>query len=261
VKTAIESTLNRLGTFVFPAVLVLLSATALVWQLGHFEASAGTALPIKVWEQLDSAVSPEHANVLVALETAVPTTSFETRLSTNEFWFSVEIPPYLDDRPGAIELPSRHAAGVTCWDGRTDRLLGSGDRLTTTGLLVTSRAGFAFPSAGLRGVSSLLCRGDFRGPAKIVVIAWNADALAVAQDTYDRTGTLLEAGIGILALTMLITALLNRSWLYWVFVGWLLLNMRMAALSAGTDFNFFGYPLGQDLLIESENGPSACISP
>ena len=250
-KTAIESTLNRLGTFVFPAVLVLLSATALVWQLGHFEASAGTALPIKVWEQLDSAVSPEHANVLVALETAVPTTSFETRLSTNEFWFSVEIPPYLDDRPGAIELPSRHAAGVTCWDGRTDRLLGSGDRLTTTGLLVTSRAGFAFPSAGLRGVSSLLCRGDFRGPAKIVVIAWNADALAVAQDTYDRTGTLLEAGIGILALTMLITALLNRSWLYWVFVGWLLLNMRMAALSAGTDFNFFGYPLGQDLLIES----------
>ena len=69
---------------------------------------------------------------------------------------------------------------------------------------------------------------------------------------------MLEAGIGILALTMLITALLNRSWLYWIFVGWLLLNMRMAAISAGTDFYFFGYPLGQEILNESRKW-TVCI--
>lgn len=253
VKAVIENTLNRLGTFVFPAVLVFLSAIALIWQLGHFETrtGTGTALPVRVWEQTDRSTPPQHAAVLAALAAAAPTTSFETRLSTHDFWFSVELPPNPEGEPAAIEFSSRYASSLTCWDGRTDELLGSGDRLSTVGLLATSRAGFVFPSTGLRGVSSLLCRGDFRGPAKISVSAWNADALAMAQRAYEKTGTLLEAGIGILALTMLITALLNRSWLYWTFVGWLLLNMRMAAISAGTDFYFFGYLLGPEVLIDS----------
>lgn len=251
VKAVIESTLNRLGTFVFPTVLVFLSTTALVWQLGHLETETGTALPVKVWEQVDQSALPDHATVLAALASAAPTTSFETHLRTNDFWFSVEIPPSNERHPVAIEFSSRHASSLICWDSRTDRLLGSGDRLSTAGLLATSRAGFVFPSTGLLGISNILCRGDFRGPAKISASAWDADALAMAQNAYERTGTLLEAGIGILALTMLVTALLNRSWLYWVFVGWLLLNMRMAAISAGTDFHFFGYPLGQEILNES----------
>ena len=253
VKTLIESTLNRLGTFVFPTVLVLLSATALVWQLGHPDtsSSSGTVLPIKVWEQIDRSVAPEHAGVLAALSAATPTTSFETHLSTNNFWFSVNIPPSHDGESVSIEFPSRHASTLACWDSRKDSLLGSGNRVATTGLLTTSRAGFVFASPLLHAVSSLLCRGTFRGPAKITSSAWNANSLAEAQNAYERIGTLLEAGIGILALTMLITALLNRSWLYWAFVGWLLLNMRMAAISAGTDFYFFGYPLAQEILYES----------
>jgi diguanylate cyclase (GGDEF)-like protein len=113
----------------------------------------------------------------------------------------------------------------------------------------TSRGGFAISLENLQGLTSLLCRGAFRGPAKISAKVWDADKLGSAQIVHDQRGTLLEAGIGILALTMLITALLNRSWLYWAFVGWLLLNMRMAALSAGTDFYFFGYLLGPDELI------------
>ena len=252
-RAVIENILNRLGTFVFPAVLVLLSATALLWQLGHFESGSvsGTALPIKVWEQVDGSIAPDHSTVLAALAGEAPTTSFETQLSTKEFWFSVEVPVSYEGQPMAIEFPSRHASSLTCWNGRTDKLLGRGDRLSTVGLLATSRAGFVFASAGMPDVSSLLCRGDFRGPAKISASAWNADALAMAQSAYEKTGTFLEAGIGILALTMLITALLNRSWLYLAFVGWLLLNMRMAAISAGTDFHFFSYPLSQEILNES----------
>ena len=251
VKAFIESTLNRLGTIVFPAVLVLLSATALIWQLGHFDPATGTALQVRVWEQRDRSVAPEHIAVLAALSVATPTTSFETRLSTNDFWFLVEIPPNLDGHPVAVEFPSRHASNLTCWDSRTDDLLGSGDRLGTTGRLTANRAGFVFSSTGLRGVSNLLCRGAFRGPAKISADTWNGDELATAQNAYKTTGTLLEAGIGILAVTMLITALLNRSWLYYAFVGWLLLNMRMAAISAGTDFNFIGFTLDPVILIES----------
>ena len=258
VKIAIETTLNRLGTLVFPAILVALSLVALIWQLGHFDSNKGTALPIRVWEQLDRSIAPPHATVLAEVAVATPSTSFGTELSTNDFWFTVEVPLSRDGEPLTVELPSRHAANLSCWNSRTDVLLGSANRLGTEGLLTTSRAGFVFASAGLQGVSTLLCRGAFRGPAKIAVTAWNTATLAMAQNAYEHTGTLLEAGIGILALTMFITALLNRSWLYWAFVGWLLLNMRMAAISAGTDFHFFGYPLDPVGLIESRKW-TVCI--
>lgn len=251
VKAGIENILNRLGTLVFPAVLVALSAVSLTWQLMHFDTGTGSALPIKVWEQVDRSVEPAHTAVLAAIEAATPRASFGTQLSTNDFWFTVDVAKNQAEQPLAIEFPSRHASHLTCWSRPAGEVLGSGNRLATTGLMATSRAGFVVGASGLRGVSSLLCRGTFRGPAKITATAWNADTLATAQNAYEHTGTLLEAGIGILALTMLITALLNRSWLYWAFVGWLLLNMRMAAISAGTDFHFFGYPLAQEVLADS----------
>jgi diguanylate cyclase (GGDEF)-like protein len=50
---------------------------------------------------------------------------------------------------------------------------------------------------------------------------------------------------------MLVTAMLNRSKLYWAFVGWLLINMRMAALSAGTDFTFIGWQIPPSILMLS----------
>ncbi len=251
VKATVEGILDRLGTFVFPTVLVLLSVAALVWQLGHYEGSSAVDLPIRVWEQAQPSAAPDHATVLEAVSAAPQTTSVRTQLSTRDFWFLVEIPPSHDGHPVAIEFPSRHAASLRCWDGRTDVFLGGGSRRATEGKLAVSRGGFVFAPSGLLGVSSLLCRGAFRGPATISVSAWDADALAVAQNTYEQTGTLLEAGIGILAVTMLITALLNRSWLYWAFVGWLLLNMRMAAISVGTDFDFFGFVLDPEVLIAS----------
>ncbi len=56
--------------------------------------------------------------------------------------------------------------------------------------------------------------------------------------------------MGVLAVTMLITAVVNRSWIYMAFFAWLLLNMRMAAISTGTDFHFFGHLLDVSMLVE-----------
>ena len=78
---------------------------------------------------------------------------------------------------------------------------------------------------------------------------WEPKALAQAQLVHQKTGVMLEAGIGVLAIFMLLTAMVNRSALYWTFAGWLLLNMRMAGLSAGTDMLLLGYPIPPSWLL------------
>ena len=69
-----------------------------------------------------------------------------------------------------------------------------------------------------------------------------------AQLAHKHTGVLIEGAIGVLALFMLLTAIVNASPLYLAFVGGLILNMRMAALSVGTDFFILGTEIPPDLL-------------
>ena len=107
--------------------------------------------------------------------------------------------------------------------------------MSAHGRFFSSGAGFAVLSTASEQVAKLFCRGTFRGPAQISASVWRPDTLNAAQQVHQETGTLIEASVGILAVTMLITAIVTRSWLYLAFVGWLLLNMRMAG-PAGTDF-------------------------
>ena len=258
VKTAIENALDWLGTLVFPGLLVVLSLGTLAWQVAHVDHPVGKVVPVQVWEQTRSSAAGTTEAVLREVRAAKPVSAFNTELSTNDFWFLVPAPSAKEGAGSILEFPSRHTSHMTCWDSKSDRLLGSGDRTSVEGVFQYSQAGFAIPASGLEGVSQVLCRGAFRGPAKISAKAWDATALAQAQKGYELTGSLLEAGIGVLTLTMLITALINRSWLYWAFVGWLILNMRMAAISEGTDFFFFGVGLGPDLLIASRKW-TACL--
>ena len=95
----------------------------------------------------------------------------------------------------------------------------------------------------------MLCRASFRGPAKLTALAWDADALKAVQLSHTRAGAMIEAGLGLLALAMLLMAIINRSALYGSLVVWLLLSMRMASLSAGTDFDWLGVPIPPDWLI------------
>ena len=95
----------------------------------------------------------------------------------------------------------------------------------------------------------MLCRASFRGPAKLTAQVWDADALKLAQLSHTKAGAMIEAGLGLLALAMLLMAIINRSALYSSLVVWLLLSMRMASLSAGTDFDWMGVAIGTDWLI------------
>ncbi|MEY4736074.1 MAG: hypothetical protein RL302_393 [Pseudomonadota bacterium] len=247
----VATLLGRLGTRVVPTVLVLLAVFTLGWQMKQFNSPRGTAISVRVWEQPEQQPSPSMATIWSAVQASPAATVVGTQLSTSAFWFALDTSTVTAVSPMLVDFPSRHAMSLACWDQATGKSLGLADRVTTVGQLVAQRAGFNLLPIAVADMPNLLCRGTYRGPAKISASLWDVEPMASAQALHQQAGTLIEAGIGVLAISMLITTIVNRSWLYWAFVAWLLLNMRMAALSAGTDFELFGYALSPAWLVES----------
>lgn len=248
IKRQIELVLDGLAVIILPTLLVAIAGGVLLLKFGQVDVSPIKELPIRVWMQDAESAAIDHKNVLGILRTSEPTTSFETKLSTRDFWFSLDLGDRFNGATQVVDFPSRHATAMSCWNADSDTLLGTADRRTVEGQLVTSRAGFAL--AGVEPpLTQILCRASFRGPAKISAHLWQAQALRFARIAHRNSGAMIEAGIGVLALFMLLTAWVNRSRLYWTFVGWLLLNMRMAALSAGTDWELFGITVDTTIVI------------
>src|SRR3990167_1463534 len=84
--------LDRLTTWVFPAVLVVLAGFTLLWQLGHADPARGLVLPMHVWEEsapVDTAALSSLAQRLAAVP---PPHSAETRLSLQPFWVLLRVP-------------------------------------------------------------------------------------------------------------------------------------------------------------------------
>jgi diguanylate cyclase (GGDEF)-like protein len=248
IQRVAEQLLNGVAVFVVPILIGGTIAVVLFWHGGKPEPLEGIPLPMRVWENTVSSASLGRGAVLANLLATSPTNRMETRLSTKDFWLLVDATAPVSGNQELLDFPSRHLTKLACWDRDTDELLGSATRATAQGRMEKSRAGFALNLSGMKPIS-VLCNASFRGPANVTVLVSTLAVQKAAQAAYVRTSSMIEAGIGVLATFMLLTAIVNRSKLYWTFAGWLLLNMRMAAISAGTDFDVFGVDISPSLLI------------
>jgi len=248
-RRQIEKLLAGLAVIVFPTLLVALAVGVLLLRLLQVDDNTATELPLRVWMQDAAEPATDHTTVLRLLRASEPSTAFKTNLSTRDVWFALDVGSAFDGSTQVVDFPSRHAITLTCWDADTDALMGEANRSKTEGQLAESRSGFALTATQTHPLRQVLCKAAFRGPAKLSAQVWTADALRNAQISHRNTGAMIDAGIGMLALFMLLSAWVNRSRLYWIFVGWLLLNMRMAALSAGTDWELFGFEIDPSMVI------------
>src|SRR5512135_2858524 len=231
--TSLDAFLYRLGVYGVPLAIAAVSLVALAAWEPEFPVAGAVPLAFGVLEEGGGALTPAQA--LERLRRVPELTYRDTRLSERPFWLRFAVPPAANDGPSVVELPSRHATDAVCWNADGLAWLGSASRAGTSGRMRAARAGFAVTLPPATGAVRVLCRARFEGPGRIAVVRWPAGEFEIASRQFDRNAGLLEGGLLVLSAFVLVTALVNREWLYVLFAAWLLASLRLAAISAGWD--------------------------
>ncbi|TFV89715.1 EAL domain-containing protein [Oxalobacteraceae bacterium OM1] len=236
--------LDTVALYVVPVLIAAVSLLALAAWEDYYQPRGERKLHLQAAAEADRPFTLEQA--LAATRAANPAISHETRLSENPVWFAFSTPP-AGHGSYAIEFPSRHAAEIACWDARSLEPLGLASHGRATGMLRPAKAGFIMEPVAAE--AELLCRTQAFGPATLSVTLWPSDELKTSTRQYHRKSGLLDGGLIVLAVFVLLTALINRQSLYVLFAAWLVLNLRLGALSAGWDVQWLGQTVPEALIV------------
>lgn len=233
------------SAYLLPALMVALSLWALWTWPAQYPSRPGVVLPLQVLQDQTASLTPAPA--LQALKDSPAVSRYDTRLSEHPHWWRID-PPASVGAGSAIEFPSRHATELRCWNAETLQPLGEARRgaASATGDLQPAKSGFVL--ALREPTPTLLCQGRFVGPARLSAQLWPANELAVSVLDFHRNAGLLEGGLLVLAALVTITAVINRNTTYLLFAAWVVVNLRMAGLSAGWDTHWLGHAIPVDWL-------------
>jgi diguanylate cyclase (GGDEF)-like protein/PAS domain S-box-containing protein len=234
-QAVVDAVFRASAYYLIPIGIAIISLVALIFWDSQYVVHDDVPLALKV--QVDNGPPLTPAAALAGLQRQPGVRYYDTHLSEAPVWFLFDTIRKSGEAE-VLEFPSRHALDVACWDGTTLRPLGWASREEGGHGIDTLKAGFALRLPQLP--PTVLCRGHFSGPARLTVNQWPADQLARSVEAYHRKSGLLDGGMIVLALFVLITAAINRQPLYVLFAGWLILNLRIGALSAGWDIQWLG---------------------
>jgi diguanylate cyclase (GGDEF)-like protein/PAS domain S-box-containing protein len=240
-QRVIEAVLKFFAIYIIPVAVGIVSVIALASWHDHYVSTGEQPLDIRV---LATSTTLTPAQALRGLAQRAPVDFYETQLSEFPVWMAFSMAGKDADE---VEFPSRHTVDIACWDGRTLRPLGQASRDGTTMAMSAMKSGFVLrlPTA----TAEVLCRASSVGPARLTAVGWQHEQLELSVQRFHRKSGLLDGGMIVLTLFVLITALINRQVLYVQFAGWLLLNLRVGALSAGWDVQWLGQAVPADWLL------------
>jgi diguanylate cyclase (GGDEF)-like protein len=233
----LDRMLYAFSAYGMPALIALATIIALSSWQSLFQYSAPTPIALRIAEDASLALKPADAARLLADRPTVQ--FFDTHRSEKPVWFQFALAPERDG-PITAEFPSRHAVDISCWNADSLAPLGDANRDRATGSFTLKRSGFALTLGAPSSPRSVLCRANFSGPARLTVLEWPTAQLQIATEEYHRNSGLLEGGLLVLAIFMLVTAVINRNSMYVMFATWLVVNLRVAGLSVGWDFQWLG---------------------
>ncbi len=254
-RLSIEAFSFLFSYYAVPLAIGILTVLVLLYPTSESHLAPDSPLPIRVVS--DPSEHWDAARAAGALASQPLQAAYNTHLSERPVWFafdsqgqtgsqSVELPSIAQrnaqvSADTVIVLPSRHIQQITCFDAATLAPIGgvSPDR-AAFGALSRSGSGIALNTSG---IAAVICRTVFSGPAVLSALQTSAEALKRSNDTFYRRSGLLEGGLATLAVFVLITALVNRDWVYVLFAAWLFGNLRLGAISMGWDDQWLGYPI------------------
>ena len=243
-QAAVERLLWALSLYLVPLLIAVVSLAALLFWDDQYAVSGGRPLDLRVVANQKETLTPAAARALV--EQAKPIAYFETRRSETPIWFGFNAAIAAGPVP-VVEFPSRHATDISCWEFATLQPRGVASRDGSQGALEPSKAGFSMHLDRASG-GETLCRATFVGPARLTAATWSPDDLARSVFEFHRRSGLLDGGLIVLAVFVLMTALINRQILYVLFAAWLVVSLRMGAVSAGWDIQWLGHMVPSEWL-------------
>jgi len=242
-ESFLERWLLIFSIYALPICLALLSVAALIAFESSYALANGEKLALRalIEEKDKTPLTPNQAQARLQLQPKVA--HFDTRLSEQPVWFNLQANSLIGTQPIAFEFPSRHATALSCWDAATLTPLGQSNRIDSEGAIKVLKAGFALTVVPGQDGRQILCRASFQGPARVTVLQWEDPQLQMNALEFHRNSGLLDGGLLVLATFVLIAALINRNGTYILFASWLIVNLRMGALSAGWDTQWLGHSL------------------
>lgn len=241
------------SAYAVPSVIALISLLAWVaWPSQYPAPSKTSTLVFQAIEDPADQWGLEEAQRLLHHQPRV--TFSDSHLSEAPFWLTFQISEPLPDTSTVVEFPSRHALDIACWSAHNGQFLGQGHRSRgALGSMAPIKAGFQLTLAApphSPPTTAVVCKTHFIGPARLTVLQGSPTELALATQAFHRDAGLLDGGLMMLALFVFITALINRNSTYVLFAAWLVVNLRMAALSAGWDLQWLGYTIPYEALLQ-----------
>lgn len=247
VHQLLDRVLYGFATYVLAILIGLISLVALLfWDTNY---PTPHTQQLKFHGFVEQGTAEEPAQALAKLKALATVTALDTQRSESPAWLLFSLQESATDESMMVDFPSRHAIETTCWDAGSMEMLGHGNRQETIGQMSEMKAGFALSMPKSATGTQVLCRAKFVGPARISVAQFPRSELVNADEQFHRNSGLLDGGLTLLALFVLITALINRKHSYVLFATWLLVNLRMGALSAGWDTQWLGHRVPHDWIL------------
>ncbi len=245
INARLDRALQSFSAVWLPLLVGAFSLVAFLLWPAQYPPNSSQSLSFQAESSAESAWTP--ATAVERLGAAPAVSQWDTRLSEAPVWALIPIPPNPASALRTVEFPSRHATETRCWDAATLQPLGQASRSGNTGPMGQVRAGFALELPAT--ASALLCQARFLGPARFTAQLWDPPELARHAQAFHRNSGLLDGGMLILAAFVLIAGLVNRDRHYLLFAAWLIINLRMAALSAGWDHQWLGQTIPFEWLV------------
>lgn len=243
----IDDAVYAVAVYAVPVLILLGTLATLYFLPRQYESRGAVPLALRVVANRGDIADPAEAPLEV-LRGATPVSRYGTRLSEKPIWFSFTTPSMSSDSSTIVELPSRYAQTLACWNADTLAPLGRADREGVSGEMRGVKAGFSIQVGRITEPKNILCRGTFLGPAQINAFAWESQDLRNSALDFQESSGLIAGGLLTLAVFVFVTALINQEWTYVIFAVWLVGNLRLCANAMGWDMQWLGRMLPSEFL-------------
>ena len=244
----ILAVVHVLSIYAVPLLIAIVSIIALASWDNFYAVDNKHQLTIRVFAQGSNDITLNA--IPNKLKNSPSLSGFDTKRVEEAFWFGVDTRGK-DQSLNVIEFPSRHAVNLACWDAATLDFLGAATRSRFSSEMSPIKAGFALTLP--HPEMEIFCRGYFIGPAHLSAALWTEAELTKSAQQFHRSSGLLDGGLIVLSIFVLLTALISRQGIYVLFSAWLILNMRVAELSAGYDMQWLGQNIPEPWLLPSRS--------